>query len=224
MVMARRKLFRAFPRGMESMAVRARSTAASKRERSSAAAALTISSMKTVGRGLAALIITTHASTCTAATLLLRRSACRFRSQDASSLDQLLNGGLILSAGLKQINADRAPDRYQRVRRVGVELLQTGHQLESRNLTGCRGLPLSACGQAGARGVRTGSNVDLIQRVAIALRVADRPEELLGAAQLHPILAVAGRAELGCGRIGGESRHRTEQQGKSDDEFFHGHP
>src|SRR5207244_10299672 len=121
----------------------------------------------------------------------------------------------------QQIDPDRAADRDLRVGRVGVELLQTGDELEARDLAVRRRLPLRAGGERGARRARTRGDVDLVQRIEVPLRVSDGPEELLRAAQLQPVFAVRGRGDLRGGglvrRVRGE---RGQQQGETD-EFSH---
>jgi hypothetical protein len=66
-----------------------------------------------------------HRGSCAQTLLLGDRPARSLGAQDASSLDELLNRGLIFSAGLQQIDSNRVSDRNLGVRRVGVELLES---------------------------------------------------------------------------------------------------
>src|SRR5437870_8156846 len=143
------------------------------------------------------------------------------RTERAGGLDQLLNGRLILSAGLQQIDADGAAQRNQRVRRVGVELLQTRDELEAGDFSGARAGALFLRGQTGASAVRTGGDVDLVERFEIALRIADRPEELFSAAQLHPLFAVRRGSDLRGRGVDGAGQNDQEE---SDGNVFHRQP
>src|SRR5438552_971478 len=72
------------------------------------------------------------------------------RTEGARRLDQLLDGGLVLSAGLEEIDADGAPHRNERIRRIGVELLQSRHELETGDFPRARAGALLLGGQRGA--------------------------------------------------------------------------
>src|SRR5436190_2011870 len=152
---------------------------------------------------------------------LLLRALDRRRAERAGGLDQLLNGALVLSGGLQQIDSDGAAHRNQRVRRVGVELFQSGDELESGDFPGARAGALFLRSQTGTGAVRPGRDVDLVEGFEIALRVADRPEELFGAAQLHPLLAVRRRSDLRSGGVDGTGQN---DQDESDGNVFHRQP
>src|SRR5947207_10152121 len=77
----------------------------------------------------------------------------RLRAEDAGGLDELLDGDGVFAGRLQQIDADGAADRHRHVGRIGVELLQTGDELEPGDLAGGGGLALGARGEAGAGGV-----------------------------------------------------------------------
>src|SRR5207302_9910086 len=119
-----------------------------------------------------------------------------FRAKSTRCFDQLLDRRLIFAGGLQHVNADGAADRNERVGRIGVKLLEAGDQLEAGHLAGGGALALGARGQAGAGRVRAGGDVDLVQRVEVPLRVADGPEQLLGAAQTQELFAIRGRRDL----------------------------
>src|SRR2546428_3733273 len=109
MRMARRQLLRRAPVGRVSMKASARSSAASKRTKSPAAAASRNSlriPASSAARGAAAAI---RRSAATARLLLRGRPA--LGAEEPCGLDELLDRGLILTTRLQQVNANRAADR-----------------------------------------------------------------------------------------------------------------
>src|SRR5438128_784453 len=173
---ARRNTLRRGPTRIVSMNVCACSMAVSKRSRSFAAAA-SISSLRTDTSDAAA--NRTIAAAASRGTALLHRGAARgLCAEEAGGLDELLDGGLIFAACLQQIDADRVSDRNERVRRVGVKLLQSGDEFEAAHFSCRPGLLSSARGERGTWRIRSGGDVDLGERFCVTLRIADGPEQL----------------------------------------------
>src|SRR5437763_15904986 len=84
---------------------------------------------------------------------LFLRPPGALRPQRSRRLDQLLNGGLILAARLQQVDADGAADGDDQVRRIGVELFQSGDELEAGDFAGAGAGALFLRGEAGAGAV-----------------------------------------------------------------------
>src|SRR5947207_2056560 len=143
-----------------------------------------------------------------------------FGAEQTSRFNQFLNRRLILACCLEQIDADRRADWNERVRRIAVELLESGDHFEPSDLARRRRLFLSARSERLALTVRTGRHVDLAESFFVALRVTDRPEEFFRAGEAHPLFAVRRRRDLGSA-VRGRSNHGCKEQSKRKAEFSH---